>query len=59
MDNDTIELGQDFDYSRTTGKQIRNYFGDIWGMDLGVPELRKALKNGTEVYGRKVVMGDF
>ena len=59
IDGDTIELCRDYDYSRTTGKQIRYYFYDIWGIDLGVPELRKALKNGTEVYGRKVVMGDF
>ena len=46
--NKTIELGEDWNYSRTTGKHRNIFFNDYVNMpDLGTLEgIRKALKNG-------------
>ena len=46
--NKTIELGEDWNYSRTTGKHRNIFFMDYVNMpDLGTLEgVRKALKNG-------------
>ena len=46
--NKTIELGEDWNYSRTTGKHRNIFFTDYVNMpDLGTLEgVRKALKNG-------------
>ena len=46
--NKTIELGEDWNYSRTTGKHRNIFFADYVNMsDLATLEgIRKALKNG-------------
>ena len=46
--NKTIELGEDWNYSRTTSKHRNIFFTDYVNMpDLGTLEgVRKALKNG-------------
>ena len=46
--NKTIELGEDWNYSRTTSKHRNIFFNDYVNMpDLGTLEgIRKALKNG-------------
>ena len=56
--NRTIELGQDFDYSKTTGKQVRTYFREEWGMNIGVQDLRRAMKKNEKLRGYTVQMND-
>ena len=51
-----MEIGADFDYSRSTSKQINFYFRDEWGVDIGVADIRKALKNNTKLMGYYTVI---
>jgi len=51
-----MEIGADFDCSRSTGKQINFYFRDEWGVDIGVADIRKALKNDTKLMGYYTVI---
>lgn len=51
-----MEIGKDFDYSSSTSKQIRIYFRDEWGVDIGVQDIRKALKNDTKLMGYYTVI---
>lgn len=51
-----MEIGKYFDYSRTTSKQINIYFNDEWSVDIGVADIRKALKNDTKLMGYYTVI---
>ena len=51
-----MEIGADFDYSSSTSKQIRYYFRDEWGVDLGIQDIRKALSDGSKLMGYYTVI---
>ena len=51
-----MEIGKDFEYSSSTSKQIRYYFRDEWGVDLGVVDIRKALADGSKLMGYYTVI---
>ncbi len=58
--NGKVYLRKDFDcFSRTTTRQVTRFLSDLTGMYISVHDLRKALKDGDELYGIVLVPIDF